>query len=135
MTVRPSWDQHFLNIAQEAARMSHCTRSKVGAVLVRDKRVLSVGHNGLRSGRDPCVTCPKDEKSVGHNIGYEDNCASLHAEENAAYLQPAIFGIQVPGSSLYCTRRPCPFCLERLYQVGIAEVIYLDDDDIVVMPL
>lgn len=124
---RPSWDEHFLGLARKAAEMSYCPRSQVGAVLVRNKRVLAVGHNGLRSGRDPCVVCPKDEKDIGHNIGYEDNCMALHAEENAAYLQPAIFGVAVPGSTLYCTRRPCPFCLERLYQVGIVGVVYLDE--------
>jgi len=104
----------FINIAKETSTLSHCVRSKVGAVLVKDGNIISFGYNGTPAGMDN--TCEKDGVTLPHVI---------HAEVNAV-LKAAKCGNSVDGSTLYLTLSPCLDCSKLILQSGIKKVIYLN---------
>jgi dCMP deaminase len=122
---RPSWDDYYLAGAAWAATRADCTRAQVGAVLVsRDHRV-SIGYNGLPSGIPGCASagnCPRgrlsaDECAPDSNYA---NCAANHAEYNAiTRARPE----DLPGATLYVTRRPCPQCITLIRSAGITRVV------------
>ncbi len=118
--VRPSWDEYFMRISHEVAARSTCPRLAVGAVIVRDKRILTTGYNGSPSGLPHC-------DDVGCLIRIVDNRQScqrtLHAEQNAI-IQAAYHGVSVTGSSLYSTHQPCLMCAKMIMNAGISEVHY-----------
>jgi len=120
--ARPTWDEYFMRIAQEVATRSTCIRRKVGAVLVRDKRILTTGYNGPPSGLPHCekVGCMRDEMNVPSGERHE-LCRGLHAEMNAL-LQAAIHGICVADATLYCTSSPCSLCAKMLINVGVKRI-------------
>jgi dCMP deaminase len=122
---RPSWHEYFMKIAHVVASRSTCIRRKVGAVLVRDKRILTTGYNGSPSGLKHCedIGCLREEKKVPSGERHE-LCRGLHAEMNAL-LQAAIHGVRVAGATLYCTSSPCALCSKMLINVGI-ERVYVD---------
>jgi dCMP deaminase len=124
---RPGWDEYFMKIAHVVASRSTCVRRKVGAVLVRDKRILTTGYNGAPSGLAHCeeIGCLRDERQVPSGERHE-LCRGLHAEMNAL-LQAAIHGVRVAGATLYCTSSPCALCSKMLINVGI-ERIYIDGE-------
>ena len=103
-----------MNVAREIASLSHCTRSKVGAVLVKDGNVISFGYNGTPSGMDNC--CERDNVTLPHVI---------HAEVNAV-LKAAKTGTSVDGSTLYLTLSPCLDCSKLILQAGVKRVVYLE---------
>jgi dCMP deaminase len=103
----------FINIAKETSTLSHCVRSKVGAVLVKDGNIISFGYNGTPTGMDN--TCEKDNVTLPHVI---------HAECNAI-LKAAKTGNSVDGSTLYLTLSPCLDCSKLILQSGIKKVVYL----------
>jgi len=103
-----------MNVAREIATLSHCTRSKVGAVLVKDGNVISFGYNGTPSGMDNC--CERDNVTLPHVI---------HAEVNAV-LKAAKTGTSVDGSTLYLTLSPCLDCSKLILQAGVKRVVYLE---------
>lgn len=117
---RPTLDRYFLNVAAIVATRSTCLHRKVGAVLVRDKHVLSTGYNGAPSGEPHCseVGCRKPE----HGFGME-RCRAVHAEANAI-IQAARHGVSVEGATLYCTHSSCPICAAMLKNAGIENIIY-----------
>jgi dCMP deaminase len=123
---RPSWHEYFMSIARVVASRSTCIRRKVGAVLVRDKRILTTGYNGPPSGLKHCedVGCLREEKQVPSGERHE-LCRGIHAEMNAL-LQAAIHGVRVAGATLYCTNSPCALCSKMLINVGIQR-IYIDE--------
>ena len=123
---RPSWDEYFMKIARVVASRSTCIRRKVGAVLVRDKRILTTGYNGAPSGLAHCedIGCLRDQRQVPSGERHE-LCRGLHAEMNAL-LQAAIHGVRIAGAALYCTSSPCALCAKMLINVGIQKV-YIDD--------
>ncbi len=125
--TRPSWNEYFMKIAHVVASRSTCIRRKVGAVLVRDKRILTTGYNGAPSGLAHCedIGCLRDQQQVPSGERHE-LCRGLHAEMNAL-LQAAIHGVRVAGASLYCTSSPCSLCAKMLINVGIKK-IYIDGD-------
>ena len=108
-------DKVFINIAKETSTLSHCVRSKVGAVLVKDGNIISFGYNGTPSGMDNC--CEKDDVTFAHVI---------HAECNAI-LKAAKTGNSVDGSTLYLTLSPCLDCSKLILQSGIKRVVYLNE--------
>jgi dCMP deaminase len=108
-------DKVFINIAKETSTLSHCVRSKVGAVLVKDGNIISFGYNGTPSGMDN--TCEKDDATFAHVI---------HAECNAI-LKAAKTGNAVDGSTLYLTLSPCLDCSKLILQSGIKRVVYLNE--------
>jgi len=108
-------DTVFINIAKETSTLSHCVRSKVGAVLVKDGNIISFGYNGTPSGMDNA--CEKDDVTLAHVI---------HAECNAI-LKAAKTGNSVDSSTLYLTLSPCLDCSKLILQSGIKRVVYLNE--------
>ena len=119
---RPSWDEYFMKIAQVVATRSTCVRRKVGAVLVREKRILTTGYNGAPSGLAHCeeTGCMREKLQVPAGERHE-LCRGLHAEMNAL-VQAAIHGVRVEGSTLYCTNSPCALCAKMLINIGVKRV-------------
>lgn len=120
---RPSWDAYFLEMARLAATRSTCPRRRVGAVLVRDQRVMATGYNGAVRGAPHCdeVGCLLVQN------GDRQSCVrAVHAELNAL-LQCALNGVQSAGSTLYCTDFPCVACAKALVQAGVTRVVYAVD--------
>ena len=124
---RPSWDQYFLKIALGVAERSTCLRRHVGAVLVRDKRILATGYNGAPRGVAHCleVGCLREELGVPSGQRHE-LCRGVHAEMNT-FLQAALHGVAVAGAALYCTSTPCGLCAKMLINAGVSRVVYLGD--------
>jgi dCMP deaminase len=120
---RPSWDDYFLQMAKLAATRATCPRRRVGAVLVRDQRVLATGYNGSIRGGQHCddVGCLLVEQN-----GRPSCVRTVHAELNAI-LQCAINGISSANSTLYCTDFPCSGCAKALVQAGVKQVVFLSE--------
>lgn len=120
---RPSWDEYFLKMAMLVAERSTCKRHHVGAVIVKNKRVLTTGYNGAAKGKEDCLTlgCRKDDLKLGSGFGYED-CRAIHAEQNAI-IQASIYGISIEGSTLYLTHTPCRICAKEIVQASIEKII------------
>jgi dCMP deaminase len=125
--VRPSWDNYFMKITHEVARRSTCLRRKVGAILVKDKHILTTGYNGAPSGLPHCeeVGCLRQQLNTPSGERAE-LCRALHAEQNAI-IQAAVHGVQVPGATLYCTTQPCVLCAKMLINAGVVRVVYEGD--------
>ena len=107
-------DKVFINIAKETSTLSHCVRSKVGAVLVKEGNIISFGYNGTPSGMDNA--CEEDDVTLAHVI---------HAESNAI-LKAAKTGNSVNSATLYLTLSPCLDCSKLILQSGIKKVVYLN---------
>ncbi len=114
--TRPSWDQYFLNIADVVATRSTCPRRAVGAVLVREKQILSTGYNGAPRGLAHCTDAGCLMRD-GHCV------RTSHAEMNAI-AQAAYHGVRVSDSTLYCTDKPCLICTKLLINAGIRRIVY-----------
>lgn len=121
---RPSWEEYFFQIAQQVASRSTCVRRKVGAVLVKDKRILSTGYNGAPRGISHCIDigCLRDELNIPSGERHE-LCRALHAEQNAI-AQAALHGVKIEGATLYCTHQPCALCAKMIINAGIVEVYF-----------
>ncbi len=124
--MRPSWDSYFIEIAGVVAQRSTCLRRKVGAVLVKDKRLLTTGYNGAPAGLDHCLEtgCLRQEMNVPSGQRHE-LCRGLHAEQNAI-IQGAIYGVSIEGSDLYCTHHPCSLCAKMLVNANVRRVVLKD---------
>ncbi len=120
---RPSWDEYFLSIALLVSKRSTCLRRKVGAVIVKDKRILATGYNGAPSNIEHCekMGCLRDKLKIPSGERHE-LCRGLHAEQNAL-LQAALHGITVKGAKIYATTQPCIICAKMLINAGTKEVI------------
>jgi len=129
---RPSWNQYFASITRMVATRSTCLRRHVGAVLVREKRILSTGYNGAPAGLKHCIEvgCLREKDSIPSGTRHE-LCRALHAEQNAI-VQAAYHGISIAGSTLYCTNKPCVICSKMLINAGIKRIFFDDgyDDDL-----
>jgi dCMP deaminase len=123
---RPTWDIYFMDIADLVSRRSTCLRRSVGAVLVRDRRVLATGYNGAPSGLLHCldVGCLREQLGVPSGERHE-LCRGLHAEQNAI-IQAALHGVSVNGSTLYCTNQPCIICAKMIINAGIITIVIKD---------
>ncbi|TYB31938.1 MAG: cytidine deaminase [Candidatus Mcinerneyibacterium aminivorans] len=124
---RPDWDNYFFNITKLVAQRSTCLRRSVGALLVKNKRILATGYNGAPSGLEHCIDvgCMRQELNIPSGEKQEI-CRGTHAEQNAL-MQAAKFGISVEGSSVYVTHFPCITCSKLLINAGISEVKYIND--------
>ncbi|MDD5432691.1 MAG: cytidine/deoxycytidylate deaminase family protein [Candidatus Omnitrophica bacterium] len=121
--VRPSWDEYFLEVAGLVSKRATCLRRRVGAVLVKDKRILATGYNGAPSGLKHCleIGCIREKLNVPSGQRHE-LCRALHAEQNAL-IQASLYGISVRGSTLYATNQPCIICAKMLINAGIKEIV------------
>ena len=124
--VRPDWDTYFMDMAKLAARRSSCLRRAVGAVLVKDRRLLATGYNGVPSGVTHCeVTgCLREKLGVPSGERHE-LCRGLHAEQNAI-IQAAFHGVSIRDAVLYCTNLPCIICAKMLINAGVRRIVYLE---------
>jgi len=123
---RPGWDEYFMNIAEVVASRSNCCRRHIGAIIVKDHRIISTGYNGTPKGVKNCDEggCPRCASDVpsGENLG---ECICCHAEENSI-VQAAYHGVSVKDSCLYTTYSPCLLCSKMIINAGIKEVVYLN---------
>lgn len=121
---RPSWDEYFMELAEVVAKRSTCLRRNIGAVVVKDKRVLATGYNGAPTGLAHCseVGCLRERLGIPSGERVE-MCRGLHAEQNAL-VQAARYGISLEGAVIYCTNQPCVTCAKMLINAGIVKVIY-----------
>ena len=126
---RPRWPEYFMDITRKVAMRSTCLRRSVGAILVKDKRILSTGYNGAPSGLKHCeeVGCVRQDSSIPSGTRHE-LCRGLHAEQNAI-IQAAYHGISIRGADLYCTNMPCVICTKMLINAGIRKVYYAEGYD------
>ena len=122
--MRPDWDTYFLSIAKLVSTRSTCLRRKVGAVIVKDKRILTTGYNGAPAGLPHCqeVGCLREKLNIPSGERHE-LCRGLHAEQNAI-IQAAIYGISIKDAILYSTHFPCSLCVKMLINAGIKKIIY-----------
>jgi len=114
--ARSSWDQYFMDIAKQVATRATCDRKHVGAVVVRDRTILSTGYNGSIRGMPHC-----DE--VGHMMENGHCVATVHAEANAI-LQAAKNGVRIEGATLYTTASPCWPCFKLIANSGCVRIVY-----------
>ncbi len=124
--ARPSWDEYFMEIAKLVSTRSTCLRRQVGAVLVKDKRILATGYNGAPAKLPHCldVGCLRQQMGIPAGERHE-LCRGLHAEQNAI-IQAAYHGVSIRGATLYCTHHPCIICTKMLINAGIERVVYLE---------
>ncbi len=124
---RPGWDEYFMEIAKTVARRSTCLRRQVGAVAVKDKRILSTGYNGAPAGLPHCAEtgCLRKKMQVPPGERHE-LCRGLHAEQNSI-IQAAVYGVSIKGALFYVTHQPCVVCAKMLINAGIDKVIILED--------
>ena len=122
--MRPTWDEYFLEIAKMVKTRSTCIRRQVGAVLVKDNRILATGYNGAASGAVHCDIkgCLREEMGIKSGERHE-LCAAIHAEQNAI-IQAAKYGIPIEGSTLYCTNQPCAICAKMIVNAGIQKIVF-----------
>src|SRR3989344_7389858 len=113
---RPSWDEYFLEVAKVVATRSTCDRANVGAIIVKNKVILSTGYNGAPRGLSHC-------DDIGHEIVDGHCIRTAHAEVNAI-AQAAKNGTPIEGASFYLTISPCYDCFKMIVNAGIKEVIY-----------
>lgn len=128
---RPSWDEYFLKVAFLVAERSTCRRHHVGAVIVRDKRILTTGYNGAPSGCKDCLELDCLREQLGIPSGQRHElCRAVHAEQNAI-VQAAIYGIDISNSTIYCTHSPCIICAKMIVNSKIKKFVtcqrYSDD--------
>ena len=123
---RPDWDSYFMEIASIVSKRSTCTRRSVGALIVKDKRILATGYNGAPTGLKHCMDlgCLREQMKIAPGERHE-LCRGLHAEQNAI-IQAAYHGVTINRAHLYCTHLPCSICIKMLINAGIEKVFYLE---------
>lgn len=124
---RPDWDAYFLEMARVVRKRSTCLRRTVGAILVRDKRILTTGYNGPPRGMSHCGElggCLREQLKVPSGQRAEI-CRAVHAEANTV-VQAAIHGISITDATLYCTTFPCSGCAKLLISVGVKRIVVID---------
>ena len=121
--TKPSFDDIYMELAENLAKRSHCVKAKVGAVLTKDTRIISVGYNGPPAGTHNCDTeypsqgCPRDSKG---------SCSlALHAEQNAI-LYASKNNVSIQDCTLYVTLSPCIACARVIFTIGIKKVYYIN---------
>ncbi len=125
MTERPSIDEYFLEIATVVAKRSTCLRNRVGAVIARDKRILSTGYNGAPRNMEHCldIGCIRQQNNIESGTRHE-KCRAVHAEQNAI-IQAALHGVSTDGATIYCTHQPCILCAKMIINSNIKRVVYI----------
>jgi len=121
--IRESWDKYFLDIAETVSTRSTCVRRNVGAVAVKDKRILATGYNGAPSGIEHCtnVSCLRQQMGIpsGEQLSI---CKALHAEQNVI-IQAGLCGVSLKESTFYITCTPCTMCAKMLINSRITAIV------------
>ena len=121
------WDKRFMEMASVIAGWASCYQEgrKIGAVIVKDKRIMTTGYNGAPAGVSTCVErgeCLRKKLGIPSGTRHE-MCYAVHAEQNAI-IQAAKLGVNIDGSTLYCTHQPCILCAKMIVNAGIVRVVY-----------
>ncbi|MDR0840417.1 MAG: cytidine/deoxycytidylate deaminase family protein [Christensenellaceae bacterium] len=121
------WDKRFMELAHTIGEWSSCYQQnrKIGAVIVRNKRILTTGYNGAPAGIVSCLDkgeCMRRKLNIPSGTQHE-LCFAIHAEQNAI-IQAAKLGLSIEGATLYCTHQPCVICAKMIVNAGISRVIY-----------
>lgn len=121
---RPDWDTYFLKITQDVSERATCVKRQVGAIIVKENRILSTGYNGSPKGFKHCeeVGCIRQEMKVPSGQRHE-LCRGLHAEQNAI-IQAAWHGVKIGGGTMYCNYQPCAICVKMMINAGIVRLVY-----------
>jgi len=121
--ARPTWDEYFMKIAGLVAERSTCLRRKVGAIIVKDKRIVATGYNGAPKGLEHCldIGCLRDDLGIPSGERHE-LCRGAHAEQNAI-IQAAGGGTGIAGATMYCTDSPCAACTKMIINAGIKRLV------------
>src|SRR6056297_570401 len=123
--MRPDWNQYFMDIAELVKTRSTCLRRQVGAVIVKDKRILTTGYNGAPSGMRHCLElggCLREQMKVPSGERHE-LCRALHAEQNAI-VQAANSGVSINNATIYVTDQPCVLCAKMIINAGIKRIVF-----------
>ena len=122
---RPSWERYFMDITELVAKRSTCRRRAVGAVIVKNKRIMTTGYNGAPSNIRHCIEvgCLREDMKVASGERHE-LCRGIHAEQNAI-IQAAFHGVPINDAVLYCTNLPCSICAKMIINAGIKTIYYL----------
>ena len=123
LNKRPSWDEYFMKIAALVSERSTCLRHHVGAIIVKDRRVLTTGYNGAAAGTKDCLElgCLRNELKIPSGERHEI-CRAIHAEQNAI-IQASKYGENVGGGTIYCTHSPCIICTKMMINAGIKKIV------------
>ncbi len=125
--MRVSWDEYFMEIAEIVKTRSTCMRRQIGAVIVKDNRIIPTGYNGAPSGCRHCTeigSCYRQEHNIPSGERHE-LCRALHAEQNAI-IQAARIGNTTDGATIYVTNQPCVICAKMCINAGIKRIVYKD---------
>ena len=127
MSTMSKWDARFMELTETVAKWSSCFQQNrhVGAVIVKDNRVMATGYNGAPAGIKSCEEkgeCLRRKLNIPSGTKHE-LCFAVHAEQNAV-IQAAKFGITINGATLYCTHQPCVICAKIIINAGIKRVVY-----------
>jgi dCMP deaminase len=125
--MRPTWDEYFMEIVDLIKTRSTCLRRQVGAIIVKDKRILASGYNGAPTGCRHCldIGCLREELKVPSGERHE-LCRAIHAEQNAI-VQAAYSGTCIKGGTMYVTHQPCVLCAKMAINAGIEKIVYRGD--------
>lgn len=119
------WDKRFMELTETVASWASCLRRKVGAIIVKGKRVMTTGYNGAPSGIQSCMErgeCLREKMHIQSGT-HAELCYAAHAEQNAL-IQAARYGVNIDGATLYCTHQPCVICAKMIVNAGISRVVY-----------
>lgn len=121
---RPSWDEYFMQIVDLVKMRSTCLRRQVGALIAKDKRILTTGYNGAPAGTSHCgeVGCLRTQLNIPSGERHEI-CRGAHAEQNAI-VQAAYSGVSIKGATIYVSLQPCSLCAKLIINAGIKRVVY-----------
>ena len=129
--TRPSWDEYFIKIALLVSERSTCLRHHVGAVVVKDRRVLTTGYNGAAAKTKDCLElgCLRNQQNIPSGERHEI-CRAIHAEQNAI-IQASKYGVNIMDGTIYCTHSPCIICAKMIINAGIKRIVtYVNYPDI-----
>lgn len=121
------WDKRFMELTEQVATWSSCynRNRQVGAIIVKNKRILTTGYNGAPQGVESCKDrgeCLREKLGIESGTRHE-LCYAVHAEQNAI-IQAARLGIVLEGATLYCTHQPCVICAKMIINAGITRIVY-----------
>ncbi|HPG30740.1 MAG TPA: cytidine/deoxycytidylate deaminase family protein [bacterium] len=127
MLNRPNWTDYFMEITKLVASRSSCIRRKVGAVIVKEQRILATGYNGVPKNIEHCSkeNCIRTKNNIPSGQRHE-LCRGLHAEQNAI-IQAALHGVSIKDSVLYCTTQPCIVCAKMLINADVKKIVFEGD--------